>query len=100
MKNTLKSIVSVFLAAVFLSGLVMAEPININTASKEEIVANLKGIGPAKAEAIILFREKNGDFSKPEDLFKIVGIGEKTLEKFKDDLRFGEAASVLSEPIE
>lgn len=98
MKNILKSSLCMFFVTVtFLSGFVMAEPININTASKEEIIANLKGIGAAKADAIIIFREKNGSFSKPEDLIKIVGIGEKTLEKFKADLRFGDEKATESE---
>ncbi|GBU09945.1 hypothetical protein AwWohl_10830 [Gammaproteobacteria bacterium] len=67
-----------------------AEPININTATAAEITKNLRGIGPAKAAAIVLFREKNGEFSKPEDLLNISGIGAKTLENIKPDLIFNE----------
>jgi competence protein ComEA len=46
----------------------------------------LNGVSPAKAKAIIKYREKNGLFCSIEDLSKVPGIGEKTLEKFKDQI--------------
>ncbi len=56
--------------------------VNINTASIEQLMT-LDGIGESYAERIIEFREKNGTFQSPEDLLKIKGIGEKTLETNK-----------------
>ncbi len=63
--------------------------ININTADKNELT-KITGIGPSKAEKIIVFREKNGRFKKKEDLIQIKGIGEKTLEKMSDQITLGE----------
>lgn len=57
--------------------------VKINTATKEEII-ELPGIGPAKADAIIAHRENHGLFQQTEDLLDVSGIGEKTLENFKE----------------
>jgi competence protein ComEA len=57
--------------------------ININKADEQEL-QNLPGIGPAKAAAIIEFRNTSGPFKTIEDLKNISGIGDKTFEKLKD----------------
>jgi competence protein ComEA len=48
--------------------------VNINSATKEEL-GSLKGIGDKKAQAIIDYRKKNGDFKSIDDLEKVDGIG-------------------------
>ena len=57
--------------------------VNINTAGKEELMT-LPGIGEAKAEAIIQYRENNGAFSSPEEIRNVSGIKEKAYERIKD----------------
>ena len=59
--------------------------ININTANKEQLM-KISGVGKTKAEAIISYREKNGDFKKKEDITKVRGIGKATFEKIKDKI--------------
>jgi competence protein ComEA len=59
--------------------------VNINTASIDEI-QKLHGIGPAKAAAIIAYREEHGPFKKVEDLLNVTGIGEKSLEKIREQI--------------
>lgn len=59
--------------------------ININTASKEELLS-LNGIGETKAEAIIEYRTKNGKYNSIEDIKNVSGIGEAAFEKIKDQI--------------
>lgn len=59
--------------------------ININTASKEELMA-LTGIGESKADNIIKYRQENGSFSAVEDLTNVSGIGESIFNKIKDSI--------------
>jgi len=59
------------------------EKIDINTATLEDL-DKLPGIGPGKAKIILDYREKNGPFNSVEDLKKVKGIGEATVDKFKD----------------
>ena len=62
-----------------------ADVININTANKEQLM-KISGVGKTKAEAIISYRDKNGDFKKKEDITKVRGIGKATFEKIKDKI--------------
>lgn len=57
--------------------------ININTASKEELVS-LNGIGDAKAQAIIDYRKTTGLFATIEEIKNVKGIGEAIFAKIKD----------------
>ena len=58
--------------------------VNINTATAAELEA-LPGIGPAKAKAIVAYRQQNGQFKTVEDLKKVKGIGEGIFSKLKDE---------------
>lgn len=61
--------------------------ININTAD-EETLTELTGVGPVTAKKIIAYRKKHGKFSSAQDLLNVKGIGEKTLENMKSQLKF------------
>lgn len=74
-----------FLALTF-SALVLAGPVNINTADAQALSKNIKGVGLKKAQSIVAFREANGEFKKIEDLMKVKGIGKKLLEKNKGSI--------------
>ena len=60
-----------------------AFPININTATAEQLQA-LPGIGKARAEAIIAYREEHGPFTYVEDLRAVSGIGKGILANIID----------------
>ncbi len=59
--------------------------ININTATKAQL-DGLKGIGPAKAQAVIDYRTKNGPFKTVDDLEKVSGIGPATMKDLRDKI--------------
>lgn len=85
----IKNLPSIF-AVMFLfltSFAVSAAPVNVNKASADEIASSLKGIGPAKANAISAHCQKM-TCTKADDLLAVKGIGEKTLAKISADLRF------------
>lgn len=62
------------------SSVVCETTVNINAAGSEEL-ETLPGIGPVKAQAIVDYRNANGNFSSIEELDNVEGIGVKTLEK-------------------
>ena len=59
--------------------------VNINTADAEALQSELKGIGAQKAQAIVAYREANGAFNSADDLANVKGIGEKTVEKNREN---------------
>lgn len=60
--------------------------VNINTASKEELMT-VPGIGEAKAAAIIVYREQNGPFASLEELMQVEGIKDGVFSKMKDYIK-------------
>ena len=67
-----------------------AAPIDVNTATVEELMS-VPGIGQVVAQRIAEYREKNGPFKTVDDLLKVQGIGEKSLEKLRGNLTVGKA---------
>lgn len=61
------------------------DKININTASLDEL-QKISGIGESKAQAIIKYREENGNFNKIDDIMNVSGIGDALYEKIKDNI--------------
>lgn len=66
----------------------VGEKLNINTATASDIQKALTGIGAKKAEAIVQYREKHGNFTSAEQLLEVQGIGKATLEKNRDRFTF------------
>jgi competence protein ComEA len=67
--------------------LALAGPVDVNTADAETISAELKGIGLTKAQAIVDYRKKHGPFRNADDLSLVKGIGERTVELNRSDIK-------------
>ena len=85
MKRKSMAVLTIVTVALLMSWVVPAlsadlQKVNINTAALEELMT-LDGIGPAVAERILAFRDKNGPFQKPEDLMRVKGIGQIMFDK-------------------
>lgn len=59
--------------------------ININTDNKEKLMT-ISGIGSSKADAIIEYRTKNGNFKTTEDIMNVSGISKTIYDKIKDTI--------------
>ena len=64
----------------------LAGPVNINTADAATLVAELSGIGPALAAAIVDDRMANGDFPSADALARVKGIGPHVIELNKANI--------------
>ena len=84
MKNIKSTLAAIALSLCY--AVANAAPVNINTASAQEIANALNGIGEKKAQAIVTYREQNGNFQSVEELTKVRGIGEKTVQKNQTDI--------------
>ncbi|MCG3201855.1 MAG: hypothetical protein NFCOHLIN_01727 [Gammaproteobacteria bacterium] len=73
-------------ALLAVSPLAFGEPVDINTADAATLAKELNGVGEAKAQAIVAYREQHGPFQSVEELAMVDGIGEKTLAANKDKL--------------
>lgn len=89
----MKKMMFLFFAAflTLFSGLALAA-VDINSATASDL-ESVKGIGPAKAKAIIDYREKNGPFKSVDDLKGVKGFGVKTIDKLRPELSVGGGAA-------
>ena len=89
-RNVIRSLIFSLLPA----GAALAGPVNLNSADAATLAKELDGIGPAKAQAIVEYRQKNGPFRSAEDLLKVDGIGDKVLEQNRGNIRLNGGTAV------
>src|SRR6187551_1688842 len=87
--NQFKKFIPTLAATLLLTQLVQAEPVNINTADATALAKALNGVGPAKAKAIVSYREKNGPFKTVDQLAMVEGITQKLIDKNRADIKLG-----------
>ena len=64
--------------------------VDLNSAGVEELTS-LPGIGDSIAKRIVEFRKEHGPFRRVEDLMKVKGIGERSLEKIRPHVSVGKS---------
>ena len=93
MKNLFLIVKTLALSALLASSAFAAEKVNINTADAGTLDRVLIGVGPSKAEAIVVYRKQNGAFRSADQLTGVKGIGLATVEKNRDRIMLGGVAS-------
>lgn len=86
---SLKHLSSTLVALLLMAPLVHADPVNINTADAAALAKALNGVGPAKAKAIVSYREKNGPFKSADQLAMVDGISQKLIDRNRADIKLG-----------
>ncbi len=69
--------------------------VDLNNATQAEL-ETVKGIGPAKAKAIIEYRKKSGNFKSVDELDKVPGFGKKTVDAVKKEITVGNATAAAA----
>jgi len=77
---TIKSLYTLLATALFSICAWAAQPVNVNSAGAEEIAEALNGVGLTKAEAIVNYRNENGEFTHIDELVNVKGIGIRTVD--------------------
>jgi competence protein ComEA len=75
------------IAGLLFTATAQAGPVNINTADEKTLEKELTGVGPAKAAAILEYREANGPFTSAADIKQVEGIGDAIYEQNKADIK-------------
>jgi competence protein ComEA len=66
-------------------------PVDINQADAATIARELSGIGISRAQAIVAYRESNGNFSSAEDILNVKGVGRQILDANLKNIRLSES---------
>jgi competence protein ComEA len=84
---TMKSLITLVATGLFSIWAWAAQPVNVNSANAEEIAESLKGVGMSKAEAIVTYRNENGEFKHVDELVNVKGIGIRTVDINREYIR-------------
>ena len=97
--NRLHSLLLALLMSLLMSAAALAsDKVNINTADAATLAAGLTGVGIAKAEAIVAYRDQNGPFRSADQLVEVRGIGLATVEKNRDKIVVSAAPAAAPAP--
>jgi competence protein ComEA len=80
-------------SACLASAAAWAGPVDINTADAGTLARELNGIGPARAQAIVAYRNEHGPFKSVDDLALVKNIPQKVIDANRELLQVGGKAS-------
>jgi competence protein ComEA len=89
---------SFFALGLLMPVLCWADAVNINTADARTIAKELKGIGVARAQAIVAYRNEHGPFKSPDDLGLVKGIAQKVIDQNRANIKLDGAGSGTKSP--
>lgn len=97
--KAIRNLIIALVLAMSVSGVSLAQDatVDVNTASAAQLAEVLVGVGPSKAEAIIAYREANGDFEYIDELINVRGIGMATVDRNRDRIALEQTGSDTSE---
>lgn len=78
--------------AAMLPGVLIAGPVNINSADADTLARELDGVGHARAQAIVAYRDEHGAFRSVDEVLNVSGIGPSVLERNRSNIRLDNAA--------
>ena len=93
----MKKIIGSLLLAVLLWSTAALAAVDLNSANQAEL-ESVKGIGPARAKAILVYRKEHGAFKSVDDLAKVKGFGKSSVDKVKGQLTAGSGKAGRSIP--
>ena len=93
----IKSLITLLATGLFSIWAWAVQPVNVNSASAEEIAEALKGVGQSKAEAIVSYRNEHGQFKHVDELVNVKGIGIRTVDINREYILLENSELVASE---
>ena len=80
------------------SGAAWSGPVDINTADASTLARELNGVGPARAQAIVAYRNEHGPFKSVDDLRLVKNMPQKVIDANRDLLRMDGTRAARSDP--
>jgi competence protein ComEA len=99
LNTSILAVKTLVLSALLATSAFAAERVNINTADAPTLDRVLIGVGPSKAEAIVVYRKAHGAFKSADMLAEVKGIGLATIGKNRDRIVLSGDSSLAASPV-
>jgi competence protein ComEA len=86
-KHTVNYLALALTGLMISSSALASTPVNVNTADAPTLAQSLDGVGLAKAQAIVAWREANGRFESADQLTEVKGIGQALVDRNREAIQ-------------